>query len=254
MLCPRDMIGLLRSNLGIFLLRNFGVVWVFILIYQECNLAAHSFAHASFIMRRGLTRFQRPKGFLGLRIAECRNSSDILEWGPGALQIGKITLIAPNHLLARIGYLQVPTAGNHRFFLQLIHLSSFHHHSLGPIHFKLLSCWVESTHPFAARDVDSRPSVLLHLSGGHNCLTRCWPQMICEECGNQTREHQSGYQSSYWLRKSVLNLSDLTRTYVTHKPPHASFLIKNDVYKITSWRRYLQCFYPMSPRGYPWLH
>ena len=31
--------------------------------------------------RRGLTRFQLPKGFLGLRIIDCRNSSDILEWG-----------------------------------------------------------------------------------------------------------------------------------------------------------------------------
>ena len=28
--CPQDMIGLLRSNLGIFLLRKFGVVWVYI--------------------------------------------------------------------------------------------------------------------------------------------------------------------------------------------------------------------------------
>jgi len=43
---------------------------------------------------RGLTRFQLPKGFLGLRIIECRNSSDILEWGQGALLIGNITRIA----------------------------------------------------------------------------------------------------------------------------------------------------------------
>ena len=28
--CPQDMIGLLRSNLGIFLLQKFGVVWVYI--------------------------------------------------------------------------------------------------------------------------------------------------------------------------------------------------------------------------------
>ena len=56
-----------------------------------CNLAAHSFIHASFIQRRGLTRFQLPKGFLGLRIVECRNSSDKLEWGPGALESGNIT-------------------------------------------------------------------------------------------------------------------------------------------------------------------
>ena len=43
---------------------------------RGCNLAAHSSIHASFILRRGLTRFQLPKGFLGLRIVECRNSSD----------------------------------------------------------------------------------------------------------------------------------------------------------------------------------
>ena len=100
-----------------------------------------------------------------------------------------------------------------------------HHHSLGSIHLKLLSCSVESTHPFAARVVDSRPSVLLHPSGGHNCLTRCRLQMflkpqVCVEYGNRTSEHQSGHQSSYWLWTSVLNFSDLTRTGVTHSPPH----------------------------------
>ena len=100
-----------------------------------------------------------------------------------------------------------------------------HHHSLGSIHLKLLSCRVESTHPFAARVVDSRPSVLLHPSGGHNYLTRCRLQMflkpqVCGEYGNRTREHQFGHQSSYWLWTSVLNFSDLTRTGVTHSPPH----------------------------------
>ena len=54
-----------------------------------------------------------------------------------------------------------------------------------------------------------------------NCLTRCLLQMflkpqVCVEYGNRTREHQSGHQSSYWLRTNVLNLSDLTRTGVTH--------------------------------------
>ena len=44
--------------------------------------AAHSSIHASCILRRGLTRFQLPKGFLGLRLIECRNSFDIQEWGP----------------------------------------------------------------------------------------------------------------------------------------------------------------------------
>ena len=58
-----------------FLLQKFGVV---LGLYWSmcCNLAAHSSIHASFLLRRGLTRFQLPKGFLGLRIVECRNSSD----------------------------------------------------------------------------------------------------------------------------------------------------------------------------------
>ena len=103
---------------------------------RGCNLAAHSSIYASFILRKGLTRFQLLN--LGLRIIECRNSSDILEWGSGAIQIGNITLIAPNHLYARIGYPQVPIAGNHRLSL-LVHHSSLHHHSLGSIHLKFLS-------------------------------------------------------------------------------------------------------------------
>ena len=71
---------------------------------RGCNLAAHSSFHASFILRRGLTRFQLPKILLSPKNIECRNPSDILEWGPGAILIGNITLIAPNHLQARIGY------------------------------------------------------------------------------------------------------------------------------------------------------
>ena len=72
-------------------------------------------------------------------------------------------------------------------------------------HLKLLSCWVESTHHFAKRVFDSRPSVLLHPSGGHNYLTRCRLQMflkpqVCLGYRNRTLEHQSGHQSSYWLR------------------------------------------------------
>ena len=127
-------------------------------------------------------------------------------------------------LTSRIGYSQVPIAGNHRLSL-LVHHSSRHHHSLGSIkQLKLLSCWVESTHPFSARVVDSRPSVLLHPSGGHNCLTRCRLQMflkpqVCVEYGNQTLEHQPGHQSSYWLWASVLNFSDLRKTVVS-TPPH----------------------------------
>ena len=60
----------------------------------------------------------------------------------------------------------------------LVHHSTLHHHSLGSIHSKLLACWVECTHPFASRVVDSCPSVLPHPSGGHNCLTRCRLQIF----------------------------------------------------------------------------
>ena len=56
---------------------------------RGCILGAHSSIHASFILRRGLTRFHLPK------ITECWNPSDILEWGPGAILIGNITLISP---------------------------------------------------------------------------------------------------------------------------------------------------------------
>ena len=41
---------------------------------RGCNLAAHSSVLASFILRREMTRFQLPKGFLGLRIVEFKNS------------------------------------------------------------------------------------------------------------------------------------------------------------------------------------
>jgi len=74
----------------------------------------------------------------------------------------------------------LPIAGNHRLSL-LVHHSSLHHHSLWSIHLKLLSSWVESTHPFAARVVDSRPYVFLHPSGGHNCLTRCRLRMFLKQ-------------------------------------------------------------------------
>ena len=54
----------------------------FILIYQGL-LYGRTFIHSSIILRRRLTRFKLPKGFLGLKIVVSRNSSDILEWGPG---------------------------------------------------------------------------------------------------------------------------------------------------------------------------
>ena len=133
------MIGLLRSNLGIFLLRKFGVAWIYIdlpgvVIWQHI----HPFMLHSYWEEGWQDSSCR---FLGLRIIEWRNSSDILEWGPGAKQTGNITLIALNVSPDWITP-EVHIAGNLRLSL-LVHLSSLHYHSLGSIHLKLLSCWVE---------------------------------------------------------------------------------------------------------------
>ena len=195
------MIGLLRSDLRII-----AKVWCCMGLYwstRGCNLAAHSSIHPSFLLRKGLTRFQLPKSFLGLRIIECRNSFDKLEWGPGAKQIGTSHSLLPKICKPGLDTPRYLIAGKHRLSL-LVNHSSPHHHSLGSIHLKLLSCWVESTHPFVARAVDSLPSVLLHPSGGHYCWTRCrlqmfWKPQVCVEYGNLTRQHQSGHQSNYWL-------------------------------------------------------
>ena len=205
------MIGFIRSNLWIFLLRKSGVVCVYIYLPRVVI-----WQHIHPYWKEG---WQDSSCFLGLRIIECRNSSDILERGPGAIQTWNITLIAPNYLWARIGYPQLPIAGNHRLSL-LVHHFSLHQNSLGSIHLKLLSGWVERMLPFAARVVDSCPSVLLHPSGGHKCLTRCRLQMflkpqVCVEYVNRTREHQSGHQSSYWMWTSVLNCS-VWRELVSH--------------------------------------
>ena len=50
----------------------------FILTYQGL-LYGSTFIHPSIILRRRLTRFKLPKGFLGLKIVVSRNSSHILE-------------------------------------------------------------------------------------------------------------------------------------------------------------------------------
>ena len=184
------MIGLLRSDLRII-----AKVWCCLGLYwstRGCNLAAHSSIHASFLLRKGLTRFQLPKSFLGLRIIECRNSPDKLEWDPGAKQIGTSHSLLP--YICKPG-LDTP-GGNHRLSL-LVHHSCLHHYSLGSIPFKLISCWVESMHPFAA-------PLTSHPSRGHNFVTRSllqmfWKPQVCVEYGNRTLEHQSGHQSSYWL-------------------------------------------------------
>ena len=64
---------------------------------RGCDLLAiHSSIYTSFMLRRGLTWIHGlSKSCSGLRIIECRNSS-MLEWGPGSLQTGSITLTAPN--------------------------------------------------------------------------------------------------------------------------------------------------------------
>ena len=71
--CPQNMIGLFRSNLGIFFYCESLVLSGFL----YCNLAAHSSIHASFILRRGLTRFHLPENI------ECRNPSDNTGMRPG---------------------------------------------------------------------------------------------------------------------------------------------------------------------------
>ena len=203
--CHQDIIGLLRSL-------NFSIakVWYCLGLYwstRGCNLAAHSSMHASFIPRRWLTS----AGIF------------LIYWNYRQETLHSLLPIICKPGLDTSRYLQLAT-----ILSMLVLISSFHHHSLGSIHLKLLSFWVVSTHPFTARVVDSRLSFLLHLSRVHKCLTRYRLQMflkpqVCVENGNRTREHQSGHQSSYWLWKSVLNFSELKRTGVTHSPPHKTF-------------------------------
>ena len=61
-----------------FLLQKFGVVLGLYWSTRGCNLASHSSIHASFLLRRGLTRFQLPKILLRPENIECRNPSEIL--------------------------------------------------------------------------------------------------------------------------------------------------------------------------------
>ena len=115
-------------------------------------------------------------------------------------------------------YLQLPIAGYHRLSLLV---STFPLFIIIHLDQSISSFFLE----LSRKHAPFRHSVLLHPSGGNNCLTRCWLQMILkpqvrEKCGNRTREHQFGYQSSYWQFESVLNFSDLTRTGVTATPTH----------------------------------
>ena len=115
-----------------------------------------------------------------------------------------ISLISSNHLQVWLGTIRYLYC-NHRLS-PLFHLFYLHHH------------------PFAAKVVDSRPSVLLQTLGDHNCLTRCQLQIfqnlqVCVKCGNQTREHQPGHQSFQGLRTSVFNFSNLAISDFTHSHP-----------------------------------
>ena len=89
-----DRVVTIKSRI-FFSCENFVLSEFFYWFTSGCILAAHSSIHASFILRRGLTRFQLPKFLLRPENIECRKPSDILEWGPGAILIGNITLIAP---------------------------------------------------------------------------------------------------------------------------------------------------------------
>ena len=54
-----------------------------------CNLAVHSSCLLFIYSEKRVDNNPAAEGFLGLRIVlECRNSSDVWEWGQGALQIG----------------------------------------------------------------------------------------------------------------------------------------------------------------------
>ena len=168
------MIRLLRSNLVIFLLRKFSVVWVYIdlpgvVIWQHIHPSMlHSYWEE------------------GWQDSSCLKAGILLiYWNEAQLPYRQETSHSlPPLFVSPDLMLQVHLAGNHRRSL-LVHLSSLHHYSLGSIHLKkLLSSWVGSMHPFAARVVDSHPYVLLHPSGGHKCLTRCRLQMFFETTGN----------------------------------------------------------------------
>ena len=106
------------------------------------------------------------------------------------------------------------------------------------------------------RVVDSRPSVLLHLSGGYNCLTKCWLQMFVKpqvwvEYGNRTSEHQSGHHSSYWLKTSMLNFRELTRTGVTHSPPHPTKDLRSMLWDLQGPCTRCHWYFLHSPRMVP---
>jgi len=155
---------------------------------KDCNLAAHAFIHALFILRRGLTRFQ--SCFLGLSAGIL-----LIYWNKARVPDRKVeTSHSLLPIICKSGldisrYLKLAT------ILSLLdHLSHLHHHSLtGP--FKASFLLSRKHAPFQCV-INRRPSFLQHLAGCHNCLTRCRIQMflkpqVCEEYGNRTREHQS---------------------------------------------------------------
>ena len=205
------MIGLLRINLGILLWRKLGVVLGY--IHLPGVVICHwQYSHPSTLHTYWEEGWQDSSWFLGLRIIECRNSSDILEYRQKTSHL-LLPIICKSGLdISR--YLKLAT------ILSLLdHLSHLHHHSLtGP--FKASFLLSRKHAPFQCV-INRRPSFLQHLAGCHNCLTRCRIQMflkpqVCEEYGHRTREHQS-------LRIQVCLTSvssELTRTGVTHSQTH----------------------------------
>ena len=135
-------------------MRKFGVVWVYIdLPGVVIWLHIHpSTLHAE----KRVDKIPAAKGLLRPENSIVQKFVWYTGMRPWCLTDRKHHMHCSQSFLSTTGYLQVPIAGNHWLSL-LVHLSSIYRHLLGSIHLKLLSCWVESTHPFAARVVDSRP-------------------------------------------------------------------------------------------------
>ena len=140
---------------------------------RGCNMAAHSSIHASFKLRRWLTKFQLPKILL-----RPENIVQKFFWYTGMRPVFHTdrnqhhthcsrTFVSPNWIPPGIYSWQPETLPACPPFI-----SSSSFTWINPL--KASSCWSDSTNPFPARVVYSCPSVLLHLSDGHNCITRCW--------------------------------------------------------------------------------
>ena len=143
--------------------------------------------------------YYKPSKLLGklLKFIKCTVNLDSVKLWICTLMYGKCRLFKKTTFVSPDWIPPGTIAGNHRLFL-LVH---------APFHCE--SCW----QPPLCPPTFARWSY---------CLSRCRLQMIlkpqiCVEYGKRTREHQSGHQSSYWLWTSVLNFSDLARTWC-HTP------------------------------------